>query len=175
MAKQIISLSFINTILATNFKVTNKVLEEKRENMKITFETRSGIQCLCYKYDDNLKGYKGGLFPFFSTNEERIHSIVDYIIFVEYQSKIYVLIFELKTGNADTWPQFKAADKFVDFIFETAKRILNSSSANYEKRFISVREFQLKKGKTMMKNASFDNNYHFELKHNHFCLNNFIS
>jgi hypothetical protein len=174
MEKRMINLTSIDTILSNNFKINNKVLEEKAEKMKITFETRSGLQCLCYKYDDNLAGYKGGLFPFFSTNMERIHSIVDYIIFAEYQSKIIVLIFELKKGKAETWPQFKAAENFVDFIFETAKRVHKSDSSNFEKRFISVREFQLKKGKTLMKNASFDINRHFNLKHNHFCLNDLI-
>lgn len=169
-----INLSLIDTILSSNFKVANKVLEEKPQKMKVTFETRSGVQCLCYKYDDNLIGYRGGLFPFFSTNMEGIHSIVDYIIFAEYQSKIIVLMFELKKGKAETWPQFKAAEKFVDFIFETAKRLTNINSVNCEKRFVSVREFQLKKGKTLMKNASFNGKRHFDLKHNHFCLNDLI-
>jgi len=70
-------------------------------------------------------------------------------------------------------PQFYAAEKFINYILDTAKRI-DSSDINVQIRFISVREFRLKKGKTMTKEVKYDSKRHFELKNDSFCLNDLI-
>lgn len=167
------NLSNINSILSEKFRIHEKILEEKKEKMKITFDTRNGCSFLSYKYDDNLKDYKGGLFPFFTDRIEGVHSIVDYIIFTEQGNTIYVIVFELKKGRKLALPQFKAAEKFINFIIETANRI-NNISINYKIRYVSVKEFQIEKGKTMQTEIKYDKYNHFELKHNNFCLNSFI-
>jgi hypothetical protein len=166
-------LGLIESILAEDFKVEEKVLEEKAAAMKVDFKTHHGCKYLCYKYDDLPSGYKGGLFPFFSNTVPGVRSLSDYIIFSEKESTIYAIVFELKKGKEDTKPQFWAAKIFVQFIIETANRT-GKTKLDYKVRFVSVREGLLAKNKTMMREAVYDKRNHFELKHDRFCLNDLI-
>ena len=167
-------MALVDTILSGEFKVTSKEMEEISEGMKVAFETRSGCKYLCYKYDELSAGYKGGLFPFFSNSTAEVRSISDYILFTSMGATIYAIAFELKKGKAATMPQFRAAEKFINYIIETAKRIGRKKHINVEIRFVSVREYKLKKGKTMKKEMKYDKNRHFELAHDSFCLNDLI-
>lgn len=166
-------LALLDSILSDDFKVTERTLEEQKEGMSVVFETRKGCVYLNYKYDDVPAGYKGGLFPFFSNTQPGVRSICDYIIFAKKGSTIFAIVFELKKGKGATMPQFRAAEVFVNYIIDTAKRIGNIPM-QCKVRYVSVREYQIKKGKTLKKEIEYDANGHYELKCDKFCLNDFI-
>lgn len=109
-------LDHISSVLHNDFLSNERsALEEKSVKMKININS-SGCRFILYKYDKKLKKeYKGGLFPFFA-KIKGVCCICDYILFAEFNNKLFVLIIELKKGKESTLPQLKAAKNFVDYI-----------------------------------------------------------
>ena len=98
-------------------------IKENAKNSKIKQINISGIEgsCLAFKMDSIKK--KSRTHFLLKNSVENIHKGVDAIVFCKYQSKQYVLVCELKSGNPCGFePQFKASQAFIDYLLSLYKR-----------------------------------------------------
>ncbi len=153
-------IELVDYVLNPNFKIIGNLLEEKDSSMKIDL-IKERCQSIVFQFDKKLgRSYKGGIFPFFNSQNSNITKVCDYIIFSEYNNSLYSLVIELKKGKSSTMPQIKAGECFVDYVISTVNRI-NNSNHTIQKRRISIREFERKR-KTKLKDIEYDeNNHHF--------------
>ena len=166
-------LKLINNILHSDFVAPNLKLEEPAASMSIDVDKR-GCNAVLYKFDKLLgRDYKGGLFPFFAKNKGVCKSC-DYIIFAEQNSKITVLVVELKKGSQQTFPQLKAAECFVKYIIDTLNRI-NGMNLEVEIKKVSIHEIRLKKRSTKPKEIVFDQMNHCIFQNNKFYISSFLN
>lgn len=63
----------------------------------------------------------GKLFPFFNSGWD-LNKMCDYIVFAETKETLFVLLIELKGENTSLL-QLDAAEQFVQFVFESCKRV----------------------------------------------------
>jgi len=117
-------LQAIQRILNPYFLVRDQDFLIEADLMQVKIK-KDNCSYLLYKYDQLLlkqDGFKYGLFPFFNEHEG-VKAIADYIMFVEEGQKFYVLIIELKKGNAPPKPQVISSKSFVEYIICTANRV----------------------------------------------------
>jgi hypothetical protein len=167
------NLDSIQHILNSQFlsKEKTKFVEEQDSfTMEIPIKS-DGCQFLSYKYDKELKGFKGGLFPFFAQNKG-VQKISDYVIFAEKGNQLYVLLVELKRGNASARPQLEAAKCFVSYIISSVKRVKNIS-IEPQLRCITISEFKRFKKSTQEKPIQYTDNF-TEFKGTIFRLRTFL-
>ena len=165
-------LDLINSILHGDFSCTDNVLEEPSAGMKISI-TSIGCRFLLYKFDKTMKKeYKGGLFPFFAKNA-KVCSICDYILFSEFNGKLFVLILELKKGKNKTRPQLEAAKCFVNYIISTLNRV-NNMSISPEIRLISIHEYKIKKKPVGDRGVVYDKEGYYQFKQSKFEIRKFL-
>ena len=165
-------LNEIREILEEEFLWNGRYLEEKKTNMSIKIDKR-GCKYLAYSFDKDLKGYKGGLFPYFK-RVAKLSSICDYIIFAEDNTdkKLFVLLIELKKSSANTLPQLKAGKIFAQFLINTVNRV-NQLSYNPKFRLISIIDSRLHKNLTKEKGVRYIND-HFSTSANSFLIREFL-
>lgn len=154
------SLPLIDNVLNPNFKISDNYLIEDQAKMKIEL-IQTGCRNIVFQLDQKLgREYKGGMFPFFNSSNQKVTTVCDYLIFSEYKNKIYALIVELKKGDQNTNPQLKAGECFIDFVVATVNRI-NNTNLLIEKKKISIKEFKRKKNTKEMEVKYDSNNHHF--------------
>jgi len=164
----------IQYVLSPDFLATDKakfIETQSTFNMEIPIKS-DGVQYLSYKYDRNLKGYKGGLFPFFAKNKG-VQKISDYVLFAEKSNQFYVLMVELKKGRESALPQLEAAKCFVSYIINSVKRV-KDVALEPQLRCISISEFRRIKKGTREKSIQYDNNF-TEFKGSNFRLRAFLT
>jgi hypothetical protein len=159
-------IQLIDYVLNPNFIVHDNFLEEEQTSMKIEL-IKDNCQIIIFQLDKKLgREYKGGVFPFFNSQNRDITKVCDYIIFAEYKNNLYSLIIELKKGKSSTLPQINAGECFVDFVISTLNRV-NNTNYIIHKRKISIREFNRKRN-TKVKDIEYDENFHHFFKQNKF-------
>lgn len=165
-------LNEIREILEEEFLWNGKYLEEKKTDMSIKIDKR-GCKYLAYSFDKNLKGYKGGLFPYFK-RVAKLSSICDYIIFAEdnKNKKLFVLLIELKKSRANTLLQLEAGKIFAQFLVKTVNRV-TQMSYNPQFRLISVIDSRHHKNLTKEKGVRYIND-HFQTSANSFIIREFL-
>ena len=140
--------------------------------MKIEID-KKGCKSIMFSFDKQLgKKYKGGLFPFFAKTKE-VCSICDYMLFAIEGKKLYILLIELKKGNANSSKQLKATECFANFIVETIKRV-KKYQIDFSVRKISIKNPRIKKKKTKITEHSYDQDNHAILETSKFYLKSFL-
>lgn len=163
----------IQYILSSNFIAPDKT--RLRENigafvMDIPIKN-DGLSYLSYKYDKELTGYRGGLFPFFAQNKG-VQRICDYILFTEKGNRFYALMFELKRGKDNTRKQLEASKCLVNYIISTVIRV-KKVPIEPQLRCISISEFKRIKKGTREKPVQYENGF-TEFKGNTFRLKSYL-
>ena len=101
---------------------TSKLLEPGVMDIKVVSYPRSSTHSL-YKFDpENVD-----LFPCFSTEPNTgLRDIFDYVLLVDYNERLYILLFELKNSNNHNnkaKKQLDTTDCLLKYIIQSAKRI----------------------------------------------------
>jgi hypothetical protein len=164
----------IQYVLSSDFLAPDRTkFVEKQSSFTMEIPIKNdGFPYLSYKYDKDLKGYKGGLFPFFAKNKG-VQKLSDYVLFAEKSNKFYVLMVELKKGRESTTEQLEAAKCFVSYIISSVKRV-KAIAIEPQLRCISISEFKRIKKGTREKPIQYDNNF-TEFKGNIFRLRAFLT
>jgi|WetSurMetagenome_2_1015567.scaffolds.fasta_scaffold15436_5 hypothetical protein len=164
----------IQYVLSSDFFAPdkNKFLERQSSFIMEVPIKNDGLPYLSYKYDKNLKGYKGGLFPFLAQNKG-VQRISDYVIFAEKGSQLYILVVELKKGKENTIKQLDAAKHFVEYIVKTTIRV-KQNSISPQIRCISISDNKRIRKGTMEKPVQYQDNY-AEFKGKVFRLKTFLT
>jgi hypothetical protein len=150
-------LTDLNFVLSQDF-IWNKLYFEEPDIMKININN-DGCQTLTFQLDKQLdKKYKGGLYPFFNSQNKNVCKACDYILFAEYKGSIFAIVIELKKGNSSTSEQLKAGMSFVDFVISTVNRV-HKKKYSVTKRKVSIKEVKRKR-KTKNKDISYNSDSH---------------
>lgn len=148
----------IDNVLNPVFKWMNNELTEEQASMSIKL-IPGNCRYIIFQLDKSLgRQYRGGIFPFFNSSNEKVCTVCDYIIFAEFKKSLYALIIELKTSDQNTLRQLNAGECFVDFVISTVNRV-NNTNFSINKRKITIKEFKRKR-KPKLQDISYDNNYH---------------
>jgi hypothetical protein len=161
MAIPMSKIEFVANIIDDHFKEDDiRKLKEVQADMEVDFIS-DGQRYLTFTFDKNLsrREYPKGLFPFFTKGIAELNSFCDYLIFAEKESKLYVLLIELKKGNSKVTVQLNASKCFTDYLIATINRVFNQQIIP-EIRLISIRERHIKP-KQKQKEVEYDvNNFH---------------
>ena len=117
-------LEVIERILEENYihPEQGKLIEEdtdvKGNKFKVEYKIISNLKLeyKLYRYDDKI-------FPFFSEGVPALKKMCDYILFCQDNRWLFVFIIELKLGTESAGKQLNAAEIFIEFIINSAKRI----------------------------------------------------
>ena len=99
-----------------------------------------------YRFDTSEKDF----LPFFNKTDNApkyLRSFCDYIILAEIRNKLFILLIELKSGDAShAHVQLEASYSFINFIINTAQRIkdINGYSEKLDVKNIEVRRITVK-------------------------------
>ena len=128
---------------------------------------------MSFSYDKRINGKHKDLFPFF-VKKTGVHSMCDYILFCEYDSKLFILLIELKRGHDEVMTQLNAGKCFAQFIISTFNRIENYQ-LKPEIRLISIRNIHIvKKGPIQCKDVRYDKNNFYTFEGNTFFIKQFL-
>lgn len=154
------NLTKIDIILEDFFKESKITkLKEDKEKMEVEFISDS-LRFLSFSFDKELpkKDFPKGLFPFFSKGQAKVNSFCDYIIFTEYNMKLFVLLIELKKGSNNVSKQLDAGKCFAEYVISTLNRVFDLK-VTPEIRQISIRDRHIKP-KQKQKDIVYENNFH---------------
>ena len=136
------------------------------------------IKADCLKYsllsfDVPVKRGEIGLFPYFK-KKEGVCKMCDYVIFCEYQHRLYVLLIELKNGSEQVMPQLVAGECLARFIVGTLNRLEKKGYiATFRK--IAVRNIHIKrKPTTQVCDVTYDSKGFCTFKGSSFYLKEFL-
>lgn len=166
-------LSSADNLIATDFQCVKGRLEEPKVGMRIQVDD-TGVDYKIYSFDFNLdkKNYPKGLYPFFNKIAEA-HAVCDYTLFVTQGGKVFVLLVELKLGNAATANQLRAGECMAKFVVDTINRINNTNySPEYRKITVSGTKL-VHKGSTKMHAVNYTNRC-ADFKGRIFCIQQFL-
>lgn len=138
--------SIQETINSDFFAPERNMLIENRPGGVMSIPIQAdGVPYVSYKFDVDLSGYRGGLFPFFS-QKDGVRRISDYILFAERNNRIYGIMIELKKGKTDSIEQLEASKCLADYIIKTTFRV-TKGTFDSRLRCITISEFhRIKKG-----------------------------
>lgn len=91
--------------------------------------------------------------------------ISDYVMFVDKDGELFVLLFELKKGKESPQEQLDVTEPFIDFIFERAK-ILKHLDIEYEVRKIGITDEVGKRDTADRGQVVYDGNRYVKLYRN---------
>jgi len=153
-------IELISNVLDDFFKEENiSELKENQENMSVEL-VRDNLRFLSFSFDKTLpkNDFPKGLFPFFNRGEPKVCSFCDYVIFTEYNGKLFILLIELKKGKDNVMKQLNAAQCFSEYLISTINRVYGTS-LKPEIRKISIRERHIKP-KQKQKDIEYIENFH---------------
>lgn len=153
-------IELISNVLDSFFKEENITeLKETQENMSIELVSDK-LRFLSFSFDKILpkQDFPKGLFPFFNRGEPKVCSFCDYVIFTEYNGKLFILLIELKKGKENVTKQLNAAQCFSEYLISTINRVYDVK-LKPEIRQISIRDRHIKP-KQKQKEIEYINNFH---------------
>ena len=136
-----------------------KELVESERDHKVTIIDK-GIVYTLYRYDMNEE--KERFLPFFNnTNEDKgkavkyptlvgLRKFCDYILLAERKDKLFVVLIEMKSGDAEgAEVQLEATACFMEYVKKTAERIKDKNGyRNFSSANIVIKKAILKPGRT---------------------------
>lgn len=167
-------LTLVDGLISSDFQCANGTLEEHKAGMKIPVDA-TGVNYKTFSFDRDLdkKNYPKGLYPFFNRITKKAHTVCDYTLFVTQGSKVFVLLVELKLGDAETSTQLRAGECMAKFVVDTINRINNTKySPEYRKITVSGTKL-VRKGSTKMHAVNYTNRC-ADFKGHSFCLQQFL-
>lgn len=131
-------------ILNPCFKVGCQTIlkEEKQPKHKVSITSRGVDAYTLYRFDEEARDF----LPFFSANLDGLRRFCDYVLLANIQAKLYVVLIELKSGQATgAGEQLEASTTFMDYIQASAERVKGKVDFQaFDKRNIKVRRIILK-------------------------------
>lgn len=159
----------LDNLLVSNFKNSNKNLDEPQEEMSIPIDSK-GVAFSSYSFDKIKNG--NVLFPFLNQGK-KMQSMCDYILFCSNNNKLYILLIELKKGKEQVTNQLEAGKNLSQFIISTLNRV-NNLKINPQIRLISIRNKNIiRKGKTNCE-VKYDKNSFCTFEGNKFVIKEFL-
>ncbi len=113
MAKQSSKLDSIKTIIHEDYLIQNGFLEEV--NIMKRKIVAGGLSYLVYRFEQTKKQR---LTPFFA-EKPGLNVFCDYVLFVEEDAHLYILLVELKEGTESARLQLLAGERLVNFILKS--------------------------------------------------------
>lgn len=140
----------------------NKGNTHKAQYVNIDDGNRRGLIRRLYRFDLEDKDF----LPFFNkTNDspEGLRKFCDYVLLVSYKNKTYILLIELKRGDASgADKQLRASESFIEFLYKTARRLHEDfGDFDFDHRNIVLRKIKIKvckSNKTGIKLSQIDKN-----------------
>lgn len=141
-------------VIHNKYIVDSTFLEEPNV-MKVQINGKpSSAECTLYRIDPN----KEDPLPFFNRDIEGLKSMCDYIMLVDYQNKLYILLIELKRqGNSKAKKQLEATKVLFDYIIASAERVGKPINNCIHFRKIRIDEKKPKQ-RTQMGDIEYDEN-----------------
>lgn len=133
------------------FRSESLSFDEESADMHIPIANSKGCMTLLYSFDKSLSAakYEGGLLPFFSTIKGA-RKMCDYILFCVSNSRLCIMLIELKHGKDAVMPQIEAGKCLARYIVDTYNRVYGTQ-VKAEYRYVAVRNSRIcKKGPTRM-------------------------
>ncbi|EKT3957353.1 hypothetical protein [Flavobacterium psychrophilum] len=143
-------LKIINEILADEFFVNSNTLEEKNTDnfgkeflMKRDIKSHNGIKYSLFRLDPN----QTKPFPYFK-QEIGLSKICDYIMFVQKNNSLFIILIELKLGSESATKQLLSSEEFAKFVIKSGERIGFKFTEDLYFRKVKISEAALGKPKT---------------------------
>lgn len=149
--------SLVSLIRDTHIVEDTTKLEEKGVMSIDIFKFPKDSVYTLYKFDPT----KYDLFPFFSKSDKvsGLRDVCDYILFVDYAERLYILLFELKHSNNyndKAKRQLNATECLIEYIIKSAERIQKTiDRSQIAIRKILIQEFT-GKPKTRIYDVEYD-------------------
>lgn len=150
-------LAKIVSCIADAYRELGSRLEEKQVEMSLDIISY-GKPYLLYSFDKVVKNKKSGkaidLQPYFKASKN-VKSMCDYFLFCWDNSKLFVLLIELKQGEEQVSRQLDAGELFARYLINTFNRV---EKTNYvpEIRKISIRNPHIVKKGTSIKSIIYN-------------------
>lgn len=143
-------LNNLKEILKKEFFVESEILEEKDRDkfgnefsMKRDIKSHKCINYLLFRLDPN----KTIPFPYFN-NDIGLSKICDYLMFVQKNNTLYILLIELKLGSDSATKQLLSSEEFAKFIINSGKRVGFEFTEELHFRKVKISESALMRPKT---------------------------
>lgn len=139
-------LTLLHKILSEKFLAKKQHLMQEKDVQTVSITNGRKTSYYLYRFDiDECKDF----IPFFNSNDDAptgLRSFCDYLLLVERNSKVYILLVELKSGRKGHFSeQLKATECFVKYILDTAERIkTNNDFPEFDRNNIDVRKICVK-------------------------------
>lgn len=151
-------LKIIKEILAEEFFVSSNTLEEKDKDnsgkyftMKREIKSHKGIEYLLFRLDPN----NTKPFPYFK-QEIGLSKICDYIMFVQKNNSLYIILIELKLGSESATKQLLSSEEFAKFVIKSGERVGFKFTEDLHFRKVKISEAALGRPKTAKEMCKID-------------------
>ena len=152
--------------------------EHDEQRVVIVNKVSSISQMALYRFDEKSAGKD--FLPFFNDRYKEephapadLRSFCDYILLAEYNDMLYVILIELKRGEATGYrKQIDASHCFVDYIIDSAERIKHENAFdefdrdNIRFRRVLIKKCTSEKQVTHNSDIAYDRNDYIEIKCN---------
>ncbi len=118
----------------------NKLVEKQEKKIISEVNISTTGQYILYKFERN-----GQIQMPYLSSARNVKKISDYVLFTTKKDTLFVLIFELKRGNAYPVEQLKATEILSQYFIETAKRVSKKGFKKVEYRKIGITNKAVKK------------------------------
>ncbi len=119
-----VQLEKVQKILDAKFLALDQasLVETKGKGMQLNIKSSSTLEYCLYRFDPDIDA----IFPFFNKTHDApkgLGKICDFILFVEENTTFFILLIEMKVGNATTKKQLDASECFIEYIIKSAERV----------------------------------------------------
>ena len=170
-------LEIIDEILNNKFKdFSRKLIEENTDTKQKRFKMErkifsKNINYSLYRYDPS----NTEIFPYF-TDKKGLKKICDYIMFIEDNKFLHVLLIELKKGKDSAKMQLEASKVFAEYIIKTIKRLkydFDIENENIHYKLVVIKESKSKK-KPINKKLETNNGIITHNNYKNFMINDYL-
>lgn len=132
-----------------NLMIEAKGTTYKPQNVEIDGTGRTNLVWTLYRFDLEEKEF----LPFFNKTDdapEGLRKFCDYILLAEVSNKPYVMLIEMKRGDAsDAEKQLNASETFIEYLYSSAERLHDDFRADsFNRNNIVLRKIKLKECKS---------------------------